>query len=93
MTFPKPPILVSASAFGLMLATSAATAQPYDGSDPTLGGVTVYAPRHLGRSSIGAPIEIVREQRVVYTSDLDLGTPPGRAGPASAHPARRRRRL
>ncbi len=77
MTFPKISTLVSASAIGLMLAASAASAQPYDGSAPTLGGVTVYAPRHLGRSSIGAPIEIVREQRVVYTGDLDISTPWG----------------
>ena len=77
MTFPILPTLVSASAVGLMLVASAASAQPYYGSEPTLGGVTVYAPRHLGRSSIGAPIEIVREQRVVYAGDLDLSTPWG----------------
>ncbi|HEY1414690.1 MAG TPA: UrcA family protein [Caulobacteraceae bacterium] len=77
MTFPKLTTLASASAFGLVLAASAASGQPYYASDPSVGGVTVYAPRHLGRTSIGAPIEIVRESRVVYTADLDLSTPWG----------------
>ena len=78
MTLPKMPTLVSASAIGLVLAASVASAQPYyPAPDTNVGGVTVYAPRTIGRSSIGAPIEIVREQRAVYTGDLDLRTPWG----------------
>jgi UrcA family protein len=41
----------------------------------TTEGVTVYAPRrHYDRSYFGAPIEPVRESRVVYARDLDLST-------------------
>jgi UrcA family protein len=57
---------------------------PYDansyGADTsyttTTEGITVYAPRrHYGNSTTtGAPIEAVRESRVVYARDLDLST-------------------
>lgn len=42
-------------------------AAPYETS-----GVTVYAPRTVGRSDIGAPIQEVRASRVVRFDDLDL---------------------
>jgi UrcA family protein len=58
---------------------------PYDanayGADTsyttTTEGITVYAPRHYYRNrsaTTGAPIETVRESRVVYARDLDLST-------------------
>ena len=37
-------------------------------------GVTVYAPRTVGRSAIGAPIEVHTEQVVVPAADLDLNS-------------------
>jgi UrcA family protein len=41
----------------------------------TTEGITVYAPRHYNRSTTtGAPIETVRESRVVYARDLNLST-------------------
>jgi UrcA family protein len=48
---------------------------PYDYGPPTeASGVTVYAPRTVGRSAIGAPIEVHTEQVVVPTADLDLSS-------------------
>lgn len=43
----------------------------------TTEGITVYAPRYHNRNrsaTTGAPIETVRESRVVYARDLDLST-------------------
>jgi UrcA family protein len=64
----------AALAAGAAIGATAVMAQPYYDNDTNLPGVTVYAPRTVGRSAIGAPIQIVREQRVVYTGDLDLGS-------------------
>jgi UrcA family protein len=52
---------------------------PDYGSPPpyTTGELVVIAPRTVGRSAIGAPVQAVREQRVVYADDLDLSTPWG----------------
>ena len=70
--------VAAALAAGATLGATATIAQPdygyYADEAPTAPGVTVYAPRTVGRSAIGAPIQIVREQRVVYTDDLDLGS-------------------
>ena len=71
---------VAALALAGVFAVPSVQAQPagyYD--DPsyvtTTEGITVYAPRrHYGRSAIGAPIDAVRESRVVYARDLDLST-------------------
>jgi UrcA family protein len=51
-------------------------APAYDNAPPTtVPGVTVYAsPRIVGRSAIGAPIEVHREHVVVPIADLDLST-------------------
>jgi UrcA family protein len=78
---------VAAMALAGVLSVGAAKAQPYDapydannygadtGYTTMTEGITVYAPRHHGRSSsTGAPIETVRESRVVYARDLDLST-------------------
>jgi UrcA family protein len=72
---------VAAMALAGLLSVGAATAQTYAYNDnpeyvTTTEGVTVYAPRrNYGRSSsTGAPIEAVRESRVVYARDLDLST-------------------
>src|SRR5437660_1799566 len=78
-----------AGALALSLLAPGARAQPYDdrtydeapppaydeGPAPSVGELVVIAPRaYEGRSAIGAPIETVRERRVVYTADLDLST-------------------
>jgi UrcA family protein len=71
---------VAALALAGVLSVPSVQAQPagyYD--DPnyvtTTEGITVYAPRrNYGRSAIGAPIDAVRESRVVYARDLDLST-------------------
>ena len=70
---------VAAMAMAGLLCVGAARAQTYGYYDSpeyvtTTEGVTVYAPRNYGRSAIGAPIEAVRESRVVYARDLDLST-------------------
>src|SRR5579863_1229147 len=71
---------VAAMAMAGLISVGAAKAQTYGYGNPeyvtTTEGVTVYAPRHYyGRSSsTGAPIEAVRESRVVYARDLDLST-------------------
>lgn len=70
---------VAAIAMAGLLSVGAAKAQTYGYDNPeyvtTTEGVTVYAPRHYGRSpSTGAPIDSVRESRVVYARDLDLST-------------------
>ena len=71
---------VAAMAMAGLLCFGAAKAQTYAYNDnpgyvTTTEGVTVYAPRRYGRSpSTGAPIEAVRESRVVYARDLDLST-------------------
>lgn len=71
---------VAALAVAGALSFSGAHAQPYGYYDTTYDngpdyGITVYAPRrHYERSAIGAPIDIVRESRVVYARDLDLST-------------------
>lgn len=45
----------------------------YDDNDyTTTDGVTVTAPRHLGRSAIGAPIDLVSASRSVRYDDLDV---------------------
>jgi len=89
MTGPRLRMTVGVAAVALagILSVGAAKAQPYGyygrenaaydnpGYVTTTEGVTVYAPRHYGRSSsTGAPIEAVRESRVVYARDLDLST-------------------
>jgi UrcA family protein len=79
-----------AAALALSFAPPGARAQPYydnaydeapppvaydEGPPPSVGELVIIAPRyHEERSPIGAPIETVREQRVVYTDDLDLST-------------------
>lgn len=71
---------VAALALAGVLSVPSVQAQPYGYYDnpnyvTTAEGVTVYAPRrNYGRSAIGAPIEAVRESRVVYARDLDLST-------------------
>lgn len=66
---------VSGAALCVALAAPAAIAQPYYPDDTaTVGGMTIYGPRVVGRSSIGAPIEYVRESIVVPAADLDLRT-------------------
>jgi UrcA family protein len=66
----------AALAAGAALLASAVYAQTTSGYDQdqatTTGELDIYAPRVVGRSAIGAPIEVVRESRVVYTGDLDL---------------------
>jgi len=47
---------------------------PYYPGYTTTEEMTVYAPRVVGRSRIGAPIREVSTSRVVRISDLDLGT-------------------
>jgi UrcA family protein len=44
---------------------------------PRLGGVTVTAPRFIGREASGTPIERVSMSATVRVADLDLGTPQG----------------
>ena len=66
------PALLGASC--LLAAAGAAQAQPYDYGTSNVGGVTVYAPRVVGRSSIGAPIVLARESRFVRVADLNLAT-------------------
>ncbi len=72
---------VAASVVGLGLSVLPAHAQdPYyhdssydqDTDYTTLEGVTVSPPRVIGRSAIGAPIELVQAHRVVTYRDLDL---------------------
>lgn len=80
---PLKPIFAAAG-LALALAGSAAIAQPYYGSEApppyeygppaTVRGVTVYAPRIVGRSAIGAPIEVHSQHVVVPIADLDLST-------------------
>jgi UrcA family protein len=75
-------LTVGAAALALagVLSVASVHAQPagyYDqgpGYVTTEEGITVYAPRHRERSAIGAPIDTVRESRVVYARDLDLST-------------------
>jgi UrcA family protein len=67
----------------------AIVAMPAKAQDPYYGGgyypepayttpdVIVTAPRTMGRSAIGAPIERVRASRVVEFRDLDLSRPWG----------------
>lgn len=71
---------LAAAVGGLMLASSVATAQPYDDdyAPATVGELTVTAPEVVGRSAIGAPIERVSASRVVEFRDLDLETRWGR---------------
>jgi UrcA family protein len=72
---------IAAAAFAIGVAGTA-TAQPppyysasYGPEQPyTFPEVTITAPRTLGRGPNGAPIEIIRESRVVSARDLDLGT-------------------
>ncbi|MHB8528110.1 MAG: UrcA family protein [Caulobacteraceae bacterium] len=66
------------AAIGLTLAAHPASAQPYDDGPYTFGDVTITAPRIVGRSAIGAPIERVSASRVVPIGDLDLGAYWGR---------------
>ncbi|MDR3511778.1 MAG: UrcA family protein [Caulobacteraceae bacterium] len=50
-------------------------AGPSGGYPDEMSGVTVYAPRYVGRSATtGAPIELVRASRVVDYSDIDPDT-------------------
>lgn len=73
---------LAAGAFSLGLAAIPAHAQDdgyyggssYDDNYTTADGVTVTAPRHLGRSAIGAPIDLVSASRTVRYDDLDLDT-------------------
>ncbi|MBS0412063.1 MAG: UrcA family protein [Proteobacteria bacterium] len=66
----------AAGAFSLGLAAIPAHAQDtyYDNDDQSVEGVTVTAPREVGRSAIGAPIEAVSASRVVDYRDLDVGS-------------------
>ncbi|HWA60657.1 MAG TPA: UrcA family protein [Caulobacteraceae bacterium] len=71
--------LTAVAALGAAAVAVPAHAQPYDDgygySDATeVPGVTVEAPRVLGRTAIGAPIQLVSTSRVVDLSDLDLST-------------------
>jgi UrcA family protein len=78
MIFPLRRLAAMALVAGAALGATASMAQPdygyYPDEPTTVPPVSVYAPRTVGRSAIGAPIQIVREQRVVYTGDLDLRT-------------------
>jgi UrcA family protein len=72
---------LGALAIAGVLAASAVKAQPsrYYDNEPgyvtTSEDITVYArPRYHERSWNGAPIDTVRESRVVYARDLDLST-------------------
>ena len=78
---------LAAAAFSLGLAAIPAHAQDdgyydngynssssYDDSYTTTEGVTVTAPRHVGRSEIGADIDLVSASRTVRYDDLDVGT-------------------
>jgi UrcA family protein len=81
-------VAAAALAIAALAGAGSAQAQPYGYDDPdyaaapppaydadaTVGGLTIYAPRSYERSAIGAPIETVRESRVVPTDDLDLDT-------------------
>ena len=66
----------AAVAFNLGLAAIPADAQGAysDNDDQGVEGVTVTAPRQVGRSAIGAPIEEVSASRVVDYRDLDVGS-------------------
>ena len=73
-------IVLAFTAAGLSIAVNPARAQGYDDDrygPPGGDDVTVTAPRHHGRSAIGAPIEDVSTTRVVYFRDLDVDTPYG----------------
>lgn len=67
-----------AAAAGLALSLNVAPVHAQDYSDDSgayqESGVTVYAPRVVGRSEIGAPIEEVHASRIVYFNDLNLDT-------------------
>lgn len=77
---------LAAGAFSLGLAAIPAHAQDegyydngyssssYDSDYTTADGVTVTAPRHLGRSAIGAPIDLVSASRTVRYDDIDVDT-------------------
>jgi UrcA family protein len=68
---------LAAGAFSLGLAAVPAHAQDsyYDNGDSTtVDDLTVTAPRHVGRSAIGADIDEVTASRVVDYRDLDVGT-------------------
>lgn len=67
----------AAASLALTLNVAPAHAQTYydNGDDAyTTSGVTVYAPRIVGRSEIGAPIEETEASRVVRFDDLNLDT-------------------
>lgn len=66
--------LAAAAALALTLNVAPVHAQSYDDDAYTTSGVTVYAPRTVGRSEIGAPIEEVHASRVVHFDDLNLDT-------------------
>lgn len=75
---------VTAASFAAMAPLTAVHAQPASGpgryqyqTGPN-DEITVYGSRRHERSSTtGAPIQWVRESRVVYYGDLDLATPEG----------------
>jgi len=75
--------MTGAAVAGLALAGAAQAQSAYNG-DPDYGQaynttdeLVVVAPRSVGRTNFGAPVQVVREQRVVYANDLDLSTPWG----------------
>src|SRR5438552_16132913 len=80
---PRRLALVGVAAVGLTLAASAPVKAQvrYDPAydTPYTTEEIVVTPRVIGRSAIGAPIELVTASRVVPIRDLDLGTSWGRA--------------
>src|SRR6185437_15626236 len=68
--------LVFPAAAGVMLVGVLVSGGPVMAKD-RLGGVTVTAPRFIGRDADGVPIERVSMSATVRVADLDLRTPHG----------------
>jgi len=71
---PSYPVLVAAIVAGVLAPVGPVVART---AQPTLRGVTVTAPRIIGREANGTPIERVSMSATVKVTDLDLNTAQG----------------